>query len=508
MHSKLKRLLALVASAAICFTASLAQSTRTQPNAQDLERYVADFYKAYYPDAVAPGVAVVVVKDSRVMLLKGFGYADVEAKRPVTPQTVFYIASSAKPFFALTAALLDHNKQIDLDAPLNSYLPNVKLQSPLSAENIKFRNLLTHSHGIGEGPIDFRMGFTGQGSRSELIALLADHPPSKGGTEFEYSNRGYQIASLALESKLNKSWKDLVQSNVFEPLGMKNTATYISRVKAEQLATPYHTGSGDYLRLHYAKTDANMHAAGGIVTTAEDMAKWLLVNINNGKLDGRQIFPSAVVAETHRLQVEQDTPFSWVRRYGYGLGWNIGSYEGETLIHHHGGFSAFYSHVSFMPKHRLGVVVLTNELVLGDALSENIAQYIYDTMLDLPGNKYRWTKRLASAPQFAQRGRDSIAAERKRRESRQKPLQLPLEAYAGIYESAQGGRMEWRVQNGKLTVVIGALFSEAEVYDAAKNEVRIEPQPGRGNVIRFEVSGSQVVGVNFGPMKFKRVSGD
>ena len=505
MHSKLKRLLVLLLATVICFTASFAQPGKSRPTAQDLEGYVAQLYKGLYPEAVAPGIAVVVVKDSRVILVKGFGYADVEAKRPVTPQTVFYIASSAKPFLALTAALLDHKSVIDLDAPLSSYLPEVKLQSPLSADNIKLRNLLTHSHGIAEGPVDFRMGFTGQGTRSELIALLAQHARSKGGTEFEYSNRGYQIASLALDTKLNKSWKDLVQSTVFDPLGMKNTYTYLSRVKTDQLATPYHIGSGDYLRLYYAKADANMHAAGGIVTTAEDIAKWLLVNIDHGKLDGRQVFPSAVVAETHRLQVQQDTPFSWVRRYGYGLGWNIGSYEGETLIHHHGGFSAFYSHVGFMPKHRLGVAVFTNEAVIGDALAENVAQYIYDTMLDLPGNKFRWTKRLASAPQLGQRYRDGIANERARRATRQKPLQLPLEAYAGVYESAQGGRMEWRVQNGKLTVSIGPLFSEAEVYDAAKNEVRVEIQPGRGSVVGFEVSGNQVVGVSFANMKFKRV---
>ncbi|HKY45792.1 MAG TPA: serine hydrolase [Pyrinomonadaceae bacterium] len=501
----MKRLLALLVLTAICFTASFGQSNKTRPTAQDLDQYISQLYKAYYPDAVAPGFAVAVVKDSRVVLVKGFGYADVEAKRPVTPQTVFYIASSAKPFFSLTAALLDHKNQIDLDAPLSSYLPDAKLQSPLSAENIKLRNLLTHSHGIAEGPVDFRMGLTGQGTRSELIALLGEHRGAKGGNEFEYSNRGYLIASLALDTKLNKSWKDVVQSTVLDPVGMKNTNTYFSRVNKDQLATPYHTGSGDYLRLSYGKADANMHAAGGIVTTAEDLAKWLLVNIDNGKLDGRQIFPSAVVAETHRLQVEQDTPFSWVRRYGYGLGWNIGSYEGETLIHHHGGFSAFYSHVSFMPEHRLGVAVLTNELVLGDALAENIAQYVYDTFLDLPGIKFRWTKRLATTPQYAQRGRESIASERARRATRQKPLPLPLEAYAGVYESAQGGRMEWRVQNGKLAVSIGPLFSEAEVYDAAKNEVRIEIQPGRGNVVAFEVSGNQVVGVNVGPMKFKRV---
>lgn len=505
MNSRLKRLLAVVVSSTICFTASFAQSNNSRPTAQDLDRYISQVYKAFYPETVAPGVAVVVVKDSRVMLLKAVGYADIEAKRPVNPQTEFYIASSTKPFFSLTVALLDHKGVIDLDAPLSNYLPQAKLQAPLTMDAVKLRSLLTHTHGIADGPVDFRMGLTGQGTPSELISLLGEHARSKAGTEFAYSNRGYQIASLALESKLGKSWKDVLQTTVLDPLGMKNTSTYLSRIKSDQLAAPYFAGAGDYARLHYAKADANMHAAGGIITTAEDMAKWLQVNIGNGKLDGRQVFPSHVVAETHRLQADQDTQFAWVRRYGYGLGWNIGSYEGETLIHHHGGFSAFYAHVSFMPKHRLGVAVFTNEGLLGDGFAENVAQYVYDTLLNLPGNKYRWEKRLAGAPQVAQRQREGIAAERSRRAGRQKPLPHPLEAYAGVYESPHGGRMEWRVQNGKLTVSMGPLFSEAEVYDAAKNEVRVELMPGRGNVVGFEVSGDRVVGVNFANMKFKRV---
>jgi CubicO group peptidase (beta-lactamase class C family) len=505
MNASLKRLLSFVILNMICFSAALAQPSNSRPAAQDLDRYISQLYTTFYPEAVAPGLAVVIVKDSRIILLKGFGYADIEAKHPVTPQTGFYIASSAKPFFALTAALLDHKGVIDLDAPVSRYLPQMKLQSPLSADTIKLRSLLTHTHGIGGGPVDFRMSLTGQGTKSEMIRLLGEHPPAKGGNEFEYSNRGYLIASMALESKLEKSWKDLVHSTVLDPLGMKNTHTYVSRVKADQLAAPYTVGEDNYSRLYYAKADTNMHAAGGIITTPEDIAKWLLVNIDKGKLEGRQVFASAVVAETHRLQAEQDTQFAWVRRYGYGLGWNIGSYEGETLIHHYGGFSAFYAHVSFMPKHRLGVAVFTNENQLGDGLAENVTHYIYDTLLDVPGNKFRWTKRLAGGPQVAKRQREGIAAERARRATRQRPLQLPLEAYTGVYESPQGGRMEWRIKNGKLTVTMGALFSEAEVYDAAKNELRVELAPGSGNVVAFEVSGNQVVGVSFANMKFKRV---
>ncbi len=508
MHTLPCRLLAVMLSIiplATVFAQADSGRVRADKSSADFDKFISALHKSFYPEDVAPGVAVVVVKDSRVIYLKGFGYADLEAKRPVTPQTVFYIASSTKPFFGLAAALLAHKGSIDLDAPLTHYLPTLKLQAPLSPDNIKLRNLLTHTHGIGGGPVDFRMSFTGQGTSSELLRLLESHRASKSGNEFAYSNLGYQIASLALDAKLNDSWKEIVQRTVLNPLGMKETIPYISRVKQEQLAEPYFVGAGNYMRLHYAKSDANMHAAGGLVTTAEDLAKWLEVNINAGRMHGKQIFPQAVVAETQRWQADQDAQFSWVRRYGYGLGWNIGSYEGETLIHHHGGFSAFYAHVSFMPRQRLGIAVLTHEVLFGDILAEQVAQYVYDMLLQIPGTKFRWQKRLATAPQFAQKERERIAAERARRAARQRPLPHPLEAYAGVYESAQGGRMEWRVQDGKLAVSFGPLWSEAEVFEAAKNELRVELTPGRGEVISFDFSGERAERLTYATMKFKRI---
>lgn len=478
------------------------RSVQTPPN---LETFIADLHKGFYPEQIAPGAVVVVVKDSRVILLKGFGYADLEAKRPVTPQTVFYTASSSKPFLALTATLLDHKGSLDLDAPLSQFLPNVKLQAPLSADSIKLRNLLTHTHGISGGPVDFRLTLTGQGTTPQLVELLAQHPASKSGADFVYSNIGYQVAGLALDTSLKKSWKELVEQNVINPLAMKDTTPYLSRVNRERLAAPYVVTTNGYTRLYYAKADANMHAAGGLVTTGEDVAKWLMMNINRGRVGRAQIFPAAVIAETHRRQADQDTPFSWVRRYEYGLGWNIGSYEGEKLIHAHGAFSAFYSHISFMPEHRLGVAVLAHEAQLGDVFCENVAQYIYDFFLKTPGAKYRWEKRLAGAPQLGKRHRDGLAAEHARRAGRQKPLPHRLESYAGIYESPEGGRMEWKVVNGKLVVSYGPLWSEAEVYDAAKNELRVELVPGTGQVIAFNFSGDRAEGITAGPAKFKRV---
>ena len=103
---------------------------------------------------LAPGMSVAVVRDTQVVYAKGFGWADVEARRPVTPETIFYIASTTKSFTGLAAVLLDEQGRIDLDAPLSRYLPTAKLQAPLDPDSITLRSLLSHTHGIdNEGPI-------------------------------------------------------------------------------------------------------------------------------------------------------------------------------------------------------------------------------------------------------------------------------------------------------------------------------------------------------------------
>ena len=480
------------------------------PSTTNLDRFILELYKAAYPEEVAPGIAVVVVKDNQIIYLKGFGYADLEAKRKVTPRTVFYIASSTKPFFGLAAALLDADKKIDLDAPLSRYLPAVRLQAPLSPDTITLRDLLTHTHGIGPvglGPVVFRTAFSGEFTPDLLIALLAKHKPAESGRAFRYGNIGYNVASLAIDAALKENWKDVLRRKVINPLRMTSTTAYLSKIDPKRLAMPYFEDEKEYVLVPYTKRDANMHAAGGLVSTAEDLAKWLQVNINDGRMGGKQVFPAAVVEETHRKYANQQTEFAGVKRYGYGLGWNIGTYDGDTLIHHHGGFSAFYTHVSFMPQHRIGVAVLAHEGTLGGRLAEAIAQYVYDTLLAKPLAEKKWAKTLSEAPQMVGQSRRELAAQNARRAARQRPLPHTLEAYIGTYDSPEGGRMEWRIVNGRLEASIGLLRSLAEVYDANSNALRVELVPGQGEVVRFAFSENrnQAKGLEYNGMIFERV---
>jgi CubicO group peptidase (beta-lactamase class C family) len=454
---------------------------------------------------LAPGMAVAAVRGDDLLYLRGFGFADLEAERPVTPETVFYIASSTKAFTAQAAAILHSRGDLDLDAPLSRYLPDLRLQSPLSPDDITLRDLLTHTHGIsGTGPVVFRTAYSGVYTPDLLVELLARHGPAGTGRAFNYGNIGYNVASLAMDAALGTSWKDVLQREIFEPLGMENTTAYMSRTDQNQLAMPYAAEEQGSRRLRFVKGDANMHAAGGLVSTAADLAIWLEVNVNEGRVGGAQLLSYQPLMENHRQQADQDREFGEYHRHGWTLGWDIGTYEGDTLIHRFGSFPGFRSHMSFMPEHGIGVAVLVNEAALGGILADQVANYIYDWVLEKPGLEQKWAAKIDALRARAEEGRRRIAADRARRAARPQTLPHPLEAYAGAYENDELGRMEWRVVNGELEVSMGLLESAVEVFNGAENQLRVELL-GTGQVVEFAFEGDEARSLRYMGREFARV---
>jgi CubicO group peptidase (beta-lactamase class C family) len=250
-----------LASLAICSAAS-AQRGGSETTTARLDSAVAPLIAL---DA-SPGIGIVVVRDSQIIYMKGFGWADVEAKQPFTPKTVFYIASTTKSFTGLTAAILSNSGRFSLDAPLARYLPQLELRPPLDPSTITIRSLLTHTHGIeNSGPVVVRLAYSGEYSgNDQLVRLLAVHRPAESGTEYRYGNIGPNVAALAMDAATGASWKDMLQRTLFTPLGMTSTSGYVSKFSRAQLATPYRTNGPGFVPLAYGKADANMHSAGGL----------------------------------------------------------------------------------------------------------------------------------------------------------------------------------------------------------------------------------------------------
>ncbi|HEX6063658.1 MAG TPA: serine hydrolase domain-containing protein, partial [Longimicrobiales bacterium] len=260
-------------TAVITLSLTTAAPTFAQADPQ-LARDVDAFVSQLMTHNVAPGLAIAVVRGNEPVLIKGYGYADLERKRPVTPTTGFYIASITKTFTALTMKLMEQRGLLQLYDPVSKYLPRLVLAPGLSADSITLVQLLTHTHGIdNSGPVVALTAFNGVHTNARLLELMREHKPGESGRNFRYTNVGFNLAGLIIDEVTDDTWKNVMQKDVLDPIGMKDTRASISRYDSAQLAMPYAAaGDGGFRRIQYAKGDGNMHAAGGLISTAQDLA--------------------------------------------------------------------------------------------------------------------------------------------------------------------------------------------------------------------------------------------
>ena len=386
-----------LASLAAAGTAPSTPVSEQSPIVRDVESFLAELRQL----GIEPGLAITIVSGDEVLLETACGTADAATGRTATTDTRFYIASSTKSFTALAVALLAHEGKLDLAAPLSRYFPGITLAKPLSADAITLRDLLTHRSGLGNEASTWRAAYTGEYDHDLLVSLIDDSTPRESGQAFYYSNYGYVLTSLILEQQFERSWKDIVRDEVLLPAGMTATTAYPSRIPEKEKTRP-HAWAGGSNRLSLEKSDATMHAAGGHYTTAGDMARWLQVQLHDGVVGGRRVFPEGVVASTHLPIAQVDEDFYTYHRSGYGLGWYIADYEGEKMLHHFGSFVGARAHVSFLPEHGIGVAVLMNDASpVTFNLPDMLANIVYDRVLalsDATENRVAALSKLAKIP--------------------------------------------------------------------------------------------------------------
>jgi CubicO group peptidase (beta-lactamase class C family) len=450
-----------------------------------------------------PGLAVAIVSGDRVIYRRDAGWADREAGRRVDAGTVFYIASATKPLTALATTLLDRDGIVALDATVSQILPGAAFGAGVDPSRITVRQLLSHTHGIdGNGPVVYRAAFSGEIDRAAMMRALSAHGPAESGTAFRYTNFGYNLLSLAIDSVAGKPWQDVLAERVFQPLGMRSTSARVSEIARDRLAMPYRVSPDGLERLPYAKVDANMQAAGGVVSSTADLARLVIAELNGGRIDGRQAIPADVIAETQRPVASFSEESEGISRFAYGLGWNHGVLDGDTVVHHLGGFPGFAAGVSFMPSRRLGVVWLVNG---GFGQPMPLVGYAYALLTGKVEAAARHRGMLDSAGPRAAERRAAVAADRARRAQRPQTMALPFDAYTGRYEDAIWGSLEVSMRDGRLVVRNGVLECVAEVYDGTQHRLRVELEPGAGRVVTFEVVDGHPASAEYNGVRYRRV---
>ena len=396
-----------------------------------------------------PGMAIAIVGPDGPLFMQGFGFRNVEGTLPVTPETQFYIASATKPFVALATVLLAHEGAVHLNRPVRTYLPAFRLANFTESITITLRDLLAHRRGLQDHPITFGEAFTGRMTEERFYRLLKN---VRAVGELDYANLHYTLLGRVIDSVSGHSWKAELQTDIFGPAGMRRTTTSAAPLQAPgNVATPYELVGGR-LESTRVKTDRTMHAAGGMLSTATDLARWVQIQLTGGRIDGQQVFPAEVIAEMQEPQIFEADSSPFVpehKRIGWGLGWELREDRGSRLVYHGGSYEGWIAHMSFMPDIHTGVVILANTGGNVRVVADIIAFDIYDRLRDLEPRNILPAIVAAIASQ-----RRADAANSASHSGSPRAL---LDDYVGTYHNDDWGTLDIRLEGDELRARIGDL---------------------------------------------------
>lgn len=476
-----------------CFCMAVTNLHSQSVSNSSKEKFIAEFdtyIREVLKNTDIPAIGISILSGGKPVFIKTYGYANKEAGIKADNNTLFYIASSTKSFTALAAALLDKEGKIRLDEPMDKYMGSLKFRNPVPAGQITIKHLLTHTAGLTNEALGFRMAFSGDIKDNEI-----DHVFTGAMTytdtmfnKYNYDNLGYNIYAVLLRNYLKHNWKDVLATKIFRPLGMNHTTSYMSEAvkKGWHVAAPYQAiGNNGAVLTNLPKQDNNLQSAGGIFSSPNDLAKWIEVNMNKGKIDGRQVFAKEIIekCQVGYATVERTMqPFTGSSRYG--LGWIIGDYKKEKVIYHFGGFPGYSGHISFMPDKKIGVAITTNESIMGSRVATVLATFAYDWWLNEHGMDTIYEKKKNELKQMYEGYKRASAKDIEVKSKRPSKLSLPLTDYTGEFTNEFCGTIRIFVKEAVLHAAIGNMQSSGTHF-TQEETIRVELIPGSGQVIKF-----------------------
>ena len=449
-----------------------------------------------------PALAMVLVEGDEVVHRVTLGRRDPGRDAPVTPDTIFYIASATKPFVAFALAQLAEAGKVDLDAPVQRYLPRFRLADPALTAAITVRDLLCHRHGLDSGPIVLLDAYTGEISEDRYYHFLA-RVESPG--RVAYSNVHFTLAGRVIEAVSGKSWRDYLAEHVFAPAGMTRTTGYADWMYAQDdAAIPAEVVDGRARAAPVRKSDRTMHAAGGLGTSIDDFSRWLRLQLGRGELDGVRLLSQRATEATWELRSESKDDADFGATEGFGLGWQRGNYRGHLELRHGGGYVGSASYVCFLPELELGLAVVATGGGGAGALCRLVSTDVHEHLLADDEVKDPLPSLLEQARANRERDSQRRSAEKA---SPRPPLTLSREhaEYAGVYRSEWFGTLAIELRGSELVARLGELA--VELSTPGEDQVRIAGQGFGEGTGTFELSGGQVVALTLdldGPVRFAR----
>ncbi|QYF95949.1 serine hydrolase [Massilia sp. PAMC28688] len=430
---------AFSAAGALAQPAAAPVSATAPASAYDLEADVQRAMKVFD----VPGVAIAIVKDGKVVATRGFGVRELGKPTPVDGKTIFEIASNSKAFTAAALAMLVDEGKLKWDDPVTKHLPDFQMYDPYVTHEMTVRDLLVHRSGLGLGAGDLLWWPTTQFSTDDIIHRLRYIKPATSfRNSYAYDNLLYIVAGKIIAQKSGKSWGETIRERILKPVGMNDTTVSLAENAARANVSSPHSKVDGTTRVVTPMPVDNAVGAVGLNTNAEDIAKWMMVLMNEG------VIGKDAAGKEQRLFSAKQSREMWTAQtpmkigepskalastkpnfFAYGLGFQLRDYKGRKLAMHGGALFGFYSRVLMVPEENLGIAILTN--AENGGVMTSLSYRIMDHYLKVPATD--WIKLFNDAEKEA--AAKDLAQQQKvkgTRPARSSPS-LPLASYEGTY---------------------------------------------------------------------------
>jgi CubicO group peptidase (beta-lactamase class C family) len=297
-----------------------------------------------------PGVALALVEGDQIIFMKGYGMAD-QSGRPVTPQTPFLLASVSKPLTATAIMQLVEEGQVELDVPVQHYVPDFRLADPAASSQITVRHLLLHTSGIPTTACDTRVN--AETLADYVVELQNVEPASTAGSRHNYCSGNYNLLGRVIETVSGQAFGEYMQTHIFTPLQMEHSFTSEQDALQAGMAQGYQWLFGIVVPTHHHYNPSQL-PSGSMISSAEDLSHFLVSQLNEGNYEGLSFLSKTSVASMQTPGIERS------QEGGYGFGWVVAPVGDVPAIWHDGVNANYHSLLLMQPETRRGVVVLMN----------------------------------------------------------------------------------------------------------------------------------------------------
>jgi len=355
-----------------------AKDTIENPYLKGFVQDYAAFVSAEMRRTQMPGAAVVIVRDSTILFVKGFGVKEVHGRDSVDVHTLFRVGSLSKGFAGILTAMLDQEGVLRLEDPVVKYLPNFQLRSPEQSRRITLRHLLSHSTGL---PYHTYTNLIEAGEDIPHIAARFKEVRLVGreGEVFSYQNAAFSVIEEVIRTVMGRPYSEVLQKRIFEKTGMRDaSATYSGMMASRNKAYPHEGFDSAWVRTDITRRYYNTAAAGGVNASISDMGQWLLALLGNRpEILSRETLDKAFVP---LIKTNNERRFfgAWTgeKEASYGLGWRIVKTPTDTILYHGGYVNSYKGEIALHRRDRIGVCVLMNG---AGSMSERLVPQFFDT---------------------------------------------------------------------------------------------------------------------------------